>query len=118
MILHLYWVTNRLRSQLHFLHVTKDAKPQTIRALLASADDELIEANNECTINTLDAIHKLTKVENCMLKKYKNCIRALVNPKICYKKKRKRLVQWGMFILPMLANVLSGVIGAVINNNN
>jgi hypothetical protein len=51
--LHLYTVMNRLRSQLHFLHVLKNVKPQARRALLASADDELIKAIVECAINTL-----------------------------------------------------------------
>ena len=52
--LHLYRVMNRLKSQLNFLHVLKDAKPQARRALLATADDELIKAIVECAINTLN----------------------------------------------------------------
>lgn len=109
---------NRLKSQLHFLHVLKDAKPQARRALLASADDELVKAIVECAINTLNGNHKLTKDEKSKLKKYKNRLRALVNPKISFKSKRKLLVQKGGFIVPLLASVLSGVIGALINNNN
>lgn len=109
---------NRLKSQLHFLHVLKDAKPQARRALLASADDELVKAIVECAINTLNGNHKLNKDEKSKLKKYKNRLRALVNPKISFKSKRKLLVQKGGFIVPLLASVLSGVIGALINNNN
>jgi len=109
---------NRLKSQLHFLHVLKDAKPQARRALLASANDELIKAIVECAINTLNGNHKLTQDEKGKLKKYKNRLRALVNPKISFKSKRKFLVQKGGFIVPLLASVLSGVIGSIINNNN
>jgi len=61
---------NRLKSQLHFLHVLKDAKPQSRRALLASAHDELIKAIVECAINTLNGNHKLTIGEKSKLKKY------------------------------------------------
>jgi len=86
--LHLYSVMNRLKSQPHFLHVLKDAKPQARRALLASADDELIKAVVECAINTLNGNHKLTKDEKRKLKKYKYKLRALVNPKISFKSKR------------------------------
>ena len=39
---------NRLKLQLHFLHVLQDAKPQARRALLTSARDELIKAIGEC----------------------------------------------------------------------
>jgi hypothetical protein len=52
------------------------------------------------------------------LQKYKNRLRALVNPNISFKSKRKFLIQNGGFIVPLLTAVLSGVIGAIINNNN
>ena len=113
----LYKVSNRLQSQLHVLHVLKDAKPQVSRTLLESADDELIKAIVECSINTLNGNHKVTKDEKSKLKKFKNGMRALIYPKISYKSKRQLLVQNGGFIIPLLASVLSGVIGSLINNN-
>ena len=54
---------NRLKSQLHFLRVLKDAKPQAIRSLLISTHDDLIKAIVECAINTLNGNHKLSKEE-------------------------------------------------------
>ena len=116
--MHLLKVLSRLQSQLHFLHVLKDAKPQATRALLASADDELIKAIVECALNTLNGNHKLTKEEKKKLKIYKDCLRAFIDPKISFKSKRKRLVQKGGFIVPLLASVLSGVFGSLISNNN
>jgi hypothetical protein len=56
-------VMNRLKSQLHFFHVIKDAKPQARRELLASADDDMIKVIVECVINTLNRNDKLTKDE-------------------------------------------------------
>ena len=108
---------NRLNSQLHLLHVLKDAKPQARRALLVPADDELIKATVEYVVNTLNRNHKLTKDEKSKFKKYKNRLRALVDPKISFKSERKHLVQKGGFIDALLASVLSGVIGALINNS-
>ena len=109
---------NRLKSQLHFLHVLKDAKPQARRQLLISASDELIKAIIECAINTLNGNHKLSKDEKSKLCKYKNRLRALINPKITIKNKRKFLIQKGGFIVPLLTSILSGVIGSLISNNN
>jgi len=83
---------HRLKSQLHFLHVLKDVKPQARRALLASSEDELIKAIDECVINSLIRNHKLTIDEKSKLKKYKNRLRALVNSKICFRNNRKFLV--------------------------
>ena len=106
-----------LKSQLHIRHVLNDFIPQARLALLASADDELIKVIVECAINTLNGNHKLTIDEKGNLKKYKNRLRALVNPKISFKSKRKLLVQKGGFIVPLLASVLSGVKGSLIYNN-
>ena len=108
---------NRLKSQLHYLHVLKDAKPQARRAFLTSADDDLIKAI-ECAINTLNGNHELTKEDKGKLSKYKKRLRALVNPKISFKSKRKLLVQKGGFIVPLLTSILSGVIGSLISGNN
>ena len=65
----MYTVMSRLQSQLNFLHVLKDPKPQARRVLLASADDELIEAIVECVLNKLNWNRKLTKEEKHNLKK-------------------------------------------------
>jgi hypothetical protein len=109
---------SRLKSQQHFLHVLKNAKPQARRALLSSADDEIVKAIVECALNTLNGNHKLTKEEKSKLKKYKSRLRALIDPKISLKSKRKLLVQKGGFIFSLLASVLSGVIGSLISNNS
>ena len=108
---------NRLKSQLRFLHVLKDAKPQGRRALLTSASDDLIKVMVECAINKLNGNRELTKDEKGKLSKYKNRLRASVNPKINFKSKRKHLVQKGGFIVPLLTNILSSVIGAIVSNN-
>ena len=113
--LHLFKLMSRLQSQLHFLHFLKDAKPQARRALLASADDELKKAIVECALNKFNGNNKLTKEEQ--IKKYENCLLALKDPKISFKSKRKILVQKGLFIVPLLAIVLSDVIGSIISNN-
>ena len=108
----------RLKSQLNFLQVFKDVKPQARHALLAYASDDLKKAIVECGINTLNRNHKLPKVEKSQLEKYKKRVRALVNPKIGFKSKRRFLIQNGVFIVPLFSTVLSGVIGALINNNS
>ena len=108
----------RLKSQLNFLPVRRDAKPQARRALLASADDDLVKAIVECAINTLNGKHKLSKEEKSKLHKYRNRLRALVNPKDTIKNKRKLLIQKAGFIAPLLTTIMSGVIGSLINNSS
>jgi hypothetical protein len=107
-----------LKSQLHFLHALEDAKPQAKRALLTSANNKLIKAIVECAINTLNGYHKFTKENNSKLRKYKNRLRALVNPKISFKNKRKLLIQKGCFIVSLFTSILSSVIGTLISGIN
>ena len=64
----LYRVINWLKSKLHFLHVLQEVKPQARRAIVASANDELLKAIVECAINTLNGNIKLTKDEKSKLK--------------------------------------------------
>jgi hypothetical protein len=108
---------NRLKSQLHYLHVLNDTKPQARRALLTSASDELIKVIVECTINTLKGNHKLSTEEKHKVRKYKSKLRALVNPNISFKSTRKLLIQRGGFRVPLLNSILSGIIGDLVNNN-
>jgi len=108
---------NRLKSQLHFLHVLKDTKPQARRASLAPASKDLEKAIVECAINTMNGNHKLTKEEKNKLSKDENHLRASVNPKISFKSKCKLLIQKGGFIVPLLTSILSGGTGALMNNN-
>ena len=85
--------------------------------MIASESDDLINAIVECVINTLNGNHKLTNDENSKLQKYKNRLCVLVNPKVSFKSKRKLLTQKGVFIVPLLTTVLSGVIAALSSNN-
>jgi hypothetical protein len=78
----------------------------------------LIKAIVVCAINKLNGNHTLTKDEKSKLSKYKNRLRALVNPKISFKRKRKLLVQKGGFIVPLLTSILSSVIGAIVSKNS
>ena len=76
---------NQLKSQLHILHVLKNAKPQARRVLLASAGDDMIKANVECAINNLNGNHNLNKEDESQLCKYKNRLRALIDPNFSFK---------------------------------
>jgi hypothetical protein len=84
--------------------------------LLESASDELIKAIVGCAINTLNGNHKLSKEEKSKFNKFKKRLRALVDPKISFKRKGKLIVQKGGIVVPLMTSSLSGVIGALINN--
>ncbi len=68
---------NQLKSQLHFLHVLKDAKPQARCAFLASACNDLTKAIAEYAINTLKSNHKLSKEEKKIERLYESFTRVV-----------------------------------------
>jgi hypothetical protein len=107
-----------LKSQLHILHVLKDAKPVARRSLLTSASDDSTKVIVACAINAINSNHKLSKEEKGKLSKYKNRLKALVNRKISFKNKGKLLIQTGGFTVPLLNSILSGGKRALINNNS
>jgi hypothetical protein len=82
--LQLFLVMNPLKFQYHFLHVIKDAKPQARRALLTTANDELIKAIVECAINKLNGNYKLSRKGKSKLTRSKSRLHALVNSKISF----------------------------------
>ena len=88
-----------------------------MRPLLTFTSDDLIKAIVECVINKLNCNHKLSKEEKGKMTNYKNLLRPLVNPNVCYKNRCKVLIQRGGFIIPLLTSNLFGVIGAIQNNN-
>ena len=69
-------------------------------------------------IKHIERQSQINKRREKQIEKYKSRLRALINPKISFKSKRKFLVQKGGFMVPLLASVLSGVIGSLISNNN
>ena len=81
-----------MKSQLHFLHVRRDAKTEARSELLSSAEDELITSLVECAISTLIENRKQSKDEKSKLSKYKNRLRALMDPKNSFKSKQTLLI--------------------------
>lgn len=105
----------RLKSNKHILHVLRNTTPKVRKAILQSADDDLIKALVECVINTLNGNHKINTSTKTKLCKYKNCFRQLANPKVSLKKKRKIFIQKGGFLGVLLSTLLSGLVGSLLN---
>jgi len=63
------------------------------------------ESYFDCAINTLNGKHKLSKEEKSKLSKYKNRLRASIDPKVSFKSKRKLLILKGGFIVPLFTSI-------------
>jgi hypothetical protein len=96
----------RLQNNITYIDVLAKAKPNQRKAILMTADKELILSICECVLNVLNGniplkIHELEK-----LKKYKSHLRKLASDNIHVKHKRDILVQKGGFLPVVLAPIL------------
>jgi hypothetical protein len=89
--------------------VLKSAKPKLRKAILQEADKELILAIVECVLNVLNDNCKLRICIKHKLCKHKYLLRRLVDRSEKIKAKRKRIIQKGGFLIPLLSTVLSGL---------
>jgi hypothetical protein len=102
-------MSKRIKSQYHILQVLKSAKPKLRKVILQEADRELILAIVECVLNVLNGNCKLRTCVKNKLRKHKHLLRRLVDRSEKIYAKRKRIIQRGGFLIPLLSTVLSGL---------
>lgn len=99
------------------LYVLKTNNRKLRKAILNCADDELIKTLTEIIFNTIAGNTKLKNKDLKVLKKYKKELRFISRPNASIKSKRKVLVQKGGGFLPIIiASLLSGFIGKLLDN--
>jgi hypothetical protein len=91
------------------LHVLKSAKPKLRGVILKEADKNLILAIVECALNVLNGNCKLRTCIKRKLRKHKNILRRLIDRSEKISTKKKRIIQKGGFLIPLLSAVLSGL---------
>lgn len=98
------------------LYILKDCKPKLRKTILQNADNGLIKTLNEIVHNTLNGNNVIDKKTKTKLEKYKKHMRCLICPKKSISSKRKLLIQNGGFIPTLIASILTGIIGRVLEN--
>ena len=109
----------RISKHLELLKILKKAKPDHRRAILDSADKELIDCLCECCLNLLSGKVRCSRVTKNKLKRYAPVIRELANRKTSAKRRKNLLMQKGGFLPALLAPIVSvagGLIGELVGN--
>lgn len=109
-------MSDRLTNNANVLKFIYRTKPYYRKAILQSADKELVHCICECVHNTLQGKIKLKPIEKNKLTKYKNTLRKLIKrgPGETFKKKKQIIIQKGGAFLPLiLGPLISGVLGAL-----
>jgi len=103
----------RLKNNISYIDVLARAKPVQRRAILQTADKDLILCLCECALNVLNGNVPLKTHEVDKLDKYKGQFRKLAAQKTPNAKRRKLLVQKGGF-LPALLMPILGIAGQLL----
>lgn len=98
------------------LYVLKTNNAKLRKAILQNGNDDLIKTIIEIIFNTLNGNTKLKTKDQNLLKKYKKELRLISSSNGSVKSKRKVLVQKGGFLPVLLASLLGGFIGKLLEN--
>jgi len=89
------------------------------RALLRTADKELVKCICECALNVLQGVVKLKNTEKIRLKKHRSVLRKLTGEtgNIGWRSKKRTILQNGGSFLPiLLAPLISTVFSKILGN--
>ena len=104
---------NLLHKNINYIDILAKAKPAHRKAILNTADNELILCLCECVLNILNGNVPIKPQEIQKLSKFKTHLRKLAAEKTSKNDRRKILVQKGGFLPVLLAPIL-GIAGQLL----
>lgn len=99
----------RILSNYHLLQALNSASPRLRKAFVEYSDKDLVLGIVELTLNVLNGNGKISNSGVDQLRKHKTVLRRLFDKGIGLRKKRKLIVQRGVFLLPLLTAALSAL---------
>ena len=104
--------THRLQKHAAVLKWLSQAKPKAAKTMIKVADNDLVDALGECSLNILAGNVPLTTTEKKKLSRYKTPLRTVAKKTVA-RKKKKALLQKGGFLGAILGPIL-GVLGHIL----
>ena len=105
-------MAHSLKKHADVLNVLVKTKPKVQKAIIQTADKDLVNCLCDCALNVLKANVPLTPSQKRKLARHKQGLRALISPKTSVSKKRK-VLQTGGF-LPALLGPILGIAGPLL----
>ena len=103
----------RVKRHLPLLQWLSRAHPKTCKAVIQSADKDLLDTLCECSLNILKGNVPLTGSQKRQLSRHKQTLRLLVGGRRRSVKNKRRLLQKGGF-LGTLLRAVTGVLGSLL----
>ena len=109
-------MSSKLKQNLPLLRILQKSKVTERKAILKSADKELLLSICEWIDNILQGNVKLKPEHLRKLKRHASILRKLQNRQLGIKKRRNILIQQGGFLPALLAPIVSGLAGTLLSN--
>ena len=105
--------SSRIRKQAPILKYLCKANPRQSRAIINTADNELLNTLCECSLNVLQGRIPLTSQQKQKLRRFRNLLRTLSSKSISLTRKKKLLQKGGFLsaLLAPIAGVLTNLLG-------
>ena len=104
----------RLKKHLPLLQWLSKAKPKSSKAVIKTADKEVLDSVRECCLNVLKGNVPLTPQQKKRLHKHKHTLRRLASPQKLSDKSKRQLVQKGGFLSALLPPILSALVSMLV----
>ena len=108
-------MAGRLKKHAEVIRLMAKGKPSMNKAILETADSDLIHCFCECALNVLKGTVPLNSQQKRKLARYKQGLRSLIQPKTSVVKKKK-ILQTGGFLPALLGSIIAGIAGPLLGN--
>ena len=105
-------MTSEHKRRVNLLKVLAKSEPKVVRAILQSADVELVNILSECALNLLNKNVKVSPKRKKALKKFRKEMEKLAFDKIPIEKKRT-ILQKGGFLSVLLPAIIPSLLKAL-----
>lgn len=107
-------MSQRVKRNLPMLKWLSKANAKTRKAVIQSADRDLVDTICECALNVLKGNVPLKPSQKQRLSKYKKVLRRLASGKKSSLQTKRRLIQTGGFLPQLLFSVAAPLLKAVV----
>ena len=105
----------RVKSNYHALHVLKRVEPRLRKALISNSNKEQVNCIGECVLYVLNGNIRLSGCKTSKLKTHKSTLHKVANRHVPISTKKRLILQFGVFLLPLLNGILPTIASLIFN---
>jgi len=106
----------RVKTNYNTLQVLKTADAKLRKAIISNCNEEFVNRISECVLNVLNGNINLTACDTRKLQKHKAMLCKVPDRRVPISKKKKFIVQRGVFLLHLLSVIITTLAILIVRN--